>query len=193
MEHLALALALAATIRHGGQSGVADDLATLTGFAGWIRQRSDRLGEDVSHVDDEQTWHQVLDLRRALRSLFARAARPGPPSGADADRLLDPDIALRQVNAASAVARAPQLAWPEGGAPRVWHRTAAADPRTRLVAALASAAIDFLGSEEASRLRACPAPRCVRYFVREHPRQTWCKPSCGNRARVSRYYRRHRE
>ncbi|WNM39110.1 CGNR zinc finger domain-containing protein [Micromonospora halotolerans] len=40
-------------------------------------------------------------------------------------------------------------------------------------------------------LLACPAPRCVRYFVKEHPRQAWCKPSCGNRARVSRHYQRH--
>ncbi|WP_232376225.1 CGNR zinc finger domain-containing protein [Amycolatopsis aidingensis] len=191
MEHLALELA--ATIRHDGQGGVADDLATLAGFTEWVRQRTDRLGEDISDADDEPTWQRVRDLRRALRALFARAVRPGPPSTADAGRLPDPDTALREVNAAAAVPRAPQLSWPEGGAPRVWHRTAETDPRTRLVAALARAAIDFLGSEQVSRLRACPAPQCVRYFIKEHPRQTWCKPSCGNRARVSRYYQRHRE
>ncbi|MCX4390896.1 CGNR zinc finger domain-containing protein [Micromonospora peucetia] len=31
----------------------------------------------------------------------------------------------------------------------------------------------------------------MRYFVREHSRQQWCKPSCGNRARVARHYQRH--
>ncbi|MGO4751944.1 CGNR zinc finger domain-containing protein, partial [Streptomyces sp. 2MCAF27] len=63
----------------------------------------------------------------------------------------------------------------------------------RLVAALARDAIGFLAGPERERLRACPAPRCVRYFVKDHPRQEWCKPSCGNRARVARHHhRRHR-
>ncbi|MYS74029.1 hypothetical protein GTY88_26960, partial [Streptomyces sp. SID5926] len=42
------------------------------------------------------------------------------------------------------------------------------------------------------RLRACHAPRCVRYFLKEHPRQEWCRPSCGNRARVARHQDRQR-
>ncbi|MFI7230667.1 CGNR zinc finger domain-containing protein [Nonomuraea angiospora] len=40
-------------------------------------------------------------------------------------------------------------------------------------------------------MRACNAPRCVRYFVKSHGRQEWCKPSCGNRARAARHYQRH--
>jgi predicted RNA-binding Zn ribbon-like protein len=51
--------------------------------------------------------------------------------------------------------------------------------------------IDFLASDDRQRLHACPAPRCVRYFLRERPQQAWCKPSCGNRARVARHYQRH--
>ncbi|WP_225853148.1 CGNR zinc finger domain-containing protein [Micromonospora sp. AMSO1212t] len=47
------------------------------------------------------------------------------------------------------------------------------------------------GADGRERLRACPAPRCVRYFLQEHARQQWCKPSCGNRARVARHYQRH--
>ena len=42
----------------------------------------------------------------------------------------------------------------------------------------------------ADELRACQAPRCVRYF-RKHRRQEWCKPSCANRARVARFAERH--
>jgi predicted RNA-binding Zn ribbon-like protein len=61
-----------------------------------------------------------------------------------------------------------------------------------LTATLARAAIDFLTGPQRERLRACAAPRCVRYFVKAHGRQEWCKPSCGNRARVARHYRRHR-
>ncbi len=61
-----------------------------------------------------------------------------------------------------------------------------------LTAVLAQAAIGFLAGPDRQRLRACHAPRCVRYFLKEHPRQEWCKPSCGNRARVARHHERHR-
>ncbi|WP_188285939.1 CGNR zinc finger domain-containing protein, partial [Streptomyces sp. CBMA29] len=68
-----------------------------------------------------------------------------------------------------------------------------AAPADRLAAALARAAVAFLAGPERELLRACPAPRCVRYFVKEHARQEWCKPSCGNRARVARHHARQRE
>ncbi|MFI9597778.1 CGNR zinc finger domain-containing protein [Nonomuraea sp. NPDC052265] len=55
----------------------------------------------------------------------------------------------------------------------------------------ARAAIDFLSGPQREHLRACNAPRCVRYFVKSHGRQEWCKPSCGNRARAARHYQRH--
>ncbi|WP_440101770.1 CGNR zinc finger domain-containing protein [Streptosporangium sp. H16] len=51
--------------------------------------------------------------------------------------------------------------------------------------------IGFLTGPRREDLRACTAPRCVRYFVKKHGRQEWCKPSCGNRARAARHYRRH--
>ncbi|WP_328498260.1 CGNR zinc finger domain-containing protein [Streptomyces sp. NBC_00414] len=62
-----------------------------------------------------------------------------------------------------------------------------------LVAALARAAIAFLASPDRQRLRACHAPRCVRYFLKDHPRQEWCTRSCGNRARVARHHERHKK
>jgi predicted RNA-binding Zn ribbon-like protein len=48
----------------------------------------------------------------------------------------------------------------------------------------------FTGPRRAS-LRACHAPGCVLYFVRDHPRREWCSAGCGNRARVARHYQRH--
>lgn len=66
------------------------------------------------------------------------------------------------------------------------------DPHPVLLAALARAAVDFLGGPQRDRLRACTAPRCVRYFVKGHGRQEWCRPACGNRARAARHYDRHR-
>ncbi|MCE7003805.1 ABATE domain-containing protein [Kibdelosporangium philippinense] len=170
----ALALQLASTIRHDGHGGVADDLATEQGFRQWVR----------AHVGDlDADREQVVALRRAVRSLFAYAVRPGEPSKADANRLLDPQTALAQVNAAAGAVR-PQLDWPEDGEPILRYESGG------VLATLARAAIEFLASDDRAKLRACPAPRCVRYFVKDHPQQEWCKPSCGNRARVARYYKR---
>ena len=57
---------------------------------------------------------------------------------------------------------------------------------------IAEAAVLLFTSPDAGRLRACPGPGCVLYFVRAHPRREWCSAVCGNRARVARHYQRHR-
>ncbi|MBB4676851.1 hypothetical protein HNR67_002969 [Crossiella cryophila] len=59
-----------------------------------------------------------------------------------------------------------------------------------VVDGFARAAIEFLGSGERFGLRVCRGPRCVKYYLLAHPRQGWCSPACGNRARVSRHYHR---
>jgi predicted RNA-binding Zn ribbon-like protein len=191
-----LAMELAATVRHDGRGGVADDLADLDGFGDWLREHADLLGEDMdvhALARDEDVRQRVVAMRRVVRSLFARVVRPAPPSGADAHRLLDAGEALRELNAAAgAVLSAPRLEWPDDARPRMRHASPAADPATALIATVARATIEFLASADSERLRACPAPRCVRYFLQEHPQQAWCKPSCGNRARVARYHQRHR-
>ncbi|MER7787336.1 ABATE domain-containing protein [Streptomyces sp. NPDC097640] len=192
-----LALALAVTIRHDGHGGVADDLAAPEGLTAWVRELAEPLRDALdarAFTADAQALGAVRDLRAAVRALFARAVRPGPPSSADAHRLLPGDLAVERLNAAAArVPGAPRLEWPEDGAPVVRAaRPAGFTDTDRLVAALARDAIGFLAGPDRERLRACPAPRCVRYFVKDHPRQEWCKPSCGNRARVARHHRRHR-
>jgi predicted RNA-binding Zn ribbon-like protein len=149
------------------------------------RSRGDGEGDDL---DAEHARPRVVALRRAIRSLFAHAAAPQPPNHADAGNLLDQQAALAAVNAAAAgVPRVPVLTWPTGAEPRLDWTPAEVDAETALLASMARSAIELLTGADRERLRACPAPRCVRYSVQEHPRQTWCKPSCGNRARVSRY------
>ncbi|GAA2348211.1 CGNR zinc finger domain-containing protein [Streptomyces cuspidosporus] len=192
-----LALALAVTLRHDGNGGVADDLATPDGLTAWVRELAEPLRDALDAQDftaDEAALDAIRALRAAVRALFARAVRPGPPSSADAHRLLPEDLAVERLNAAAARAPgAPRLEWPEDGAPVVRAaRPPGSTDTDRLVAALARDAIAFLAGPDRERLRACPAPRCVRYFVKDHPRQEWCKPSCGNRARVARHHRRHR-
>ncbi|MFI7401101.1 hypothetical protein ACIBW9_11530 [Streptomyces sp. NPDC049541] len=85
------------------------------------------------------------------------------------------EAVARLGGAAARAPTAPALHWPEGADPVV--RTRAADGAHDLTATLAQAVIAFLAGPDRQRLRACHAPRCVRCFLKEHPRQQWCKPA----------------
>ncbi|MEU5432399.1 ABATE domain-containing protein [Streptomyces sp. NPDC020719] len=193
MADHSLVLDLALTIRHDGHGGVADDLDQAEGLTRWVREHAAAPGAD-GFVADDAALSSVRALRAAVRTLFAHAVRPGPPSAADADRLLPVEAALDLLNrTAAAVPTVPRLEWPTGADPYLEHRAdAAPDAVTALCAALARAAVEFLAGPDREKLRACHGPRCVRYFLKEHPRQEWCKPSCGNRARVARHQQRRR-
>ncbi|MFH8498546.1 CGNR zinc finger domain-containing protein [Streptomyces coeruleorubidus] len=186
-----LALDLALTVRHDGNGGVADDLTEPAGLTAWIRTHPECLPDAGRFTADAAQLAAVRDLRAAVRALFARAVRPGEPSPVDATRLLPVPEAVRRLNEAAArTPTVPVLDWPEGAGPDVRPQPVRAGDD--LTAALAHAVIAFLASPDRDRLRACHAPRCVRYFLKDHPRQEWCKPSCGNRARVARHHQRHR-
>ncbi|MHA5052222.1 CGNR zinc finger domain-containing protein [Streptomyces sp. SD15] len=187
-----LALDLALTIRHDGNGGVADDLTAPGGLTAWVQGHGDLLPGADGFVADAATLAAVRDLRAAVRALFARAVRPDEPSPADAARLLPVPQAVERLNTAAALApTVPFLAWAEGADPVVRQQPVRGG--RELTGALARAAVAFLASADRERLRACHAPRCVRYFIKEHPRQEWCTPSCGNRARVARHHERHKK
>lgn len=191
-----LALELASTIRHDGDGGVADDLTTVEDVTRWIRAQDSLLPLHIRAAGkltaDDVLRQEIIELRGAVRALFARAVSPAPPSPADARHLMPAAGALAHLNTVAARELvAPQLEWPHEGAPAARLLSAQSDPRIGLVATLARAAVDFLSGPQRELLRACTAPRCVRYFVKSHGRQEWCKASCGNRARAARHYRRH--
>ncbi|MBG0813518.1 ABATE domain-containing protein [Planomonospora sp. ID82291] len=188
-----LALEFVSTVR-ATRSGPLDTLSDVRGMTGWAREHAAELGLGPDFTAAEELRRAVVELRQAARALFARAVAPGPPSGADADRLPDFAASLDLVNAAAlAVPSAPRLEWPADGAPRAVNVPAGgADESSRVRAVLASAVIALLAGAERERLRTCPAPRCVLYFVKEHGRQEWCSVGCGNRARAARHYRQHR-
>lgn len=195
-----LALELAATVRHDGQGGVADDLETVAGLAAWLAGREPALpATELTGPAGHAALAEVVALRQALRALLAVAVRPGPPSRADAGRLLPADEAVARLNSAAArVPVTPRLEWriPEETAGAPAAELVPAEPSqapgtaVALSAALSRAAMDFLTGPDRERLRSCAAPRCVRYFLRTHGRQEFCKTSCSNRARAARHYRR---
>ncbi|MDX3452249.1 ABATE domain-containing protein [Streptomyces sp. ME02-8801-2C] len=187
-----LALDLVLTVRHDGDGGIADDLGDTAGLNTWVRAHRDMVPGAAGFVADEATLSAVRELRAAVRTLFARAVRPGEPSPADAARLLPLAEALRLLNAAAArTPTVPVLDWADDAEPVVRHEGVRGE--VEIVAVLAQAAVAFLAGADRERLRACHAPRCVRYFLKEHPRQEWCKPACGNRARVARHHERHKQ
>ncbi|MEW1688611.1 CGNR zinc finger domain-containing protein [Streptomyces sp. NPDC091265] len=196
MPDTRLALDLALTVRHDGRGGVADDLDTPAALTRWVRDRPavlSRVPAAEAWTADATDLAAVRSLRAAARALFAHAVRPAEPSPADAGRLIPVEEALDRLNAAAAAVPAvPRLDWPRGGEPVARDQPAGGASADVLPAALARAVIGFLAGPDRPALRACHAPRCVRYFVKEHARQEWCKPSCGNRARVARHHERHR-
>jgi predicted RNA-binding Zn ribbon-like protein len=192
-----LAFELSATIRHDGRGGVADGLATLELTEGWVQAKAPLVEEVLGRPFDADALavdygvqEQLVGVRRAVRSLFARAVSPEPPSKADASRLLEPVVALRLLNEAADKLGTAHLDWPAEGEPVTRWSAESSDPLALLLGAAGRSGIDFLAGPERLRLRACPAARCVKYFLQDDPRQTWCSPSCGNRERVNRHYQR---
>ncbi|TCC60474.1 hypothetical protein E0H73_21320 [Kribbella pittospori] len=189
-----LAFALAATIRHDGNGGVADLLATPADAGAWVEQQHDQiatvLDRHLEITDPGELRGELVRIRGAVRALFARAVAPEPPSKADSDRLMDAEAALRMVNRAADRLGTAHLDWPVDGPPAARWSGRTGNETALLVGAIGRSAIDFLAGPDRDRLRACPAARCVKYFLQDDPRQTWCSPACGNRERVNRHYRR---
>lgn len=181
------------------RDGVHDALATDREVLAWIVAVRSRL--QAAELDSwlsakvppdlAAVGRRLRDLRDAVRRLAAEeTGDPRPPAQSPV-----PDVAeaTTMVNRTAAEAPVwPVLSWPEDGAPRREVRTAV-PPGTAVLAELAAGAIELFVGDVRPQLRACLAPGCVLYFVKDHPRREWCSSACGNRARVARHYRRHRE
>jgi predicted RNA-binding Zn ribbon-like protein len=189
-----LALELAATVRHDGHGGLLDLLADGAGVQAWLERTAPAVTEILgrSATPSPAVAGPVLvDLRVVVRNLFARAVRPALLPLAEVAAPLDADAALRRLNRTADYLGTPQLSWlDDATTPTATWSPRGADPVRLLTGAVARSAIDFLTGPDLVRLRACPAARCVRYFLQADPRQTWCSPACGNRERVNRHYRK---
>jgi predicted RNA-binding Zn ribbon-like protein len=179
------------------RGGVHDALGDPAGTRAWLSAVAPRLGL-IARPDFEALMaetgalaRQLTALRDALRRLAAEATGDPRPAAASATRELD--AAVSAVNeAARGAPRWSVLSWAPGGEPSRFSRTSG-PAAAAAVSAIAEQAIDLFSQGDRLRLRACLAPGCVLYFVKDHPRREWCSPACGNRARGSRYYQRHRQ
>jgi predicted RNA-binding Zn ribbon-like protein len=162
------------TIR-ADRSGVHDHLTTTEELTSWLD------GAPAAEAD----LVAFRSLRVALRDLAALLTGDTRPIAADHDV----ERAVAEVNRAVTTASTwPQLTLSDGGLHRLL--TTDAPAASFALAGIAAEAVDLFTGPGRTLLRACYAPNCVLYFMKDHPRREWCSTGCGNRARAARHYRR---
>jgi predicted RNA-binding Zn ribbon-like protein len=175
-EPLALDLVNTVASPPGGEVDLLDSADHLRA---WLAAEQDRLDITDGQID--------LSAVRALRAHIthaveaARASTPPPPE------------ALRAITDAQRNAPAYQeLGW-NGQAITITTRRPG-NATAVLLAQLAEAAATLLASPAIGLVRRCEGPGCRMLFLPAHPRRRWCSPAtCGNRARVARYYQLHKQ
>jgi predicted RNA-binding Zn ribbon-like protein len=165
----------------------------------------------LTSTEDLAAWLDAVAERVPVMAASAQRGRPGKSDLAQFRRLRDAlrDVAAEIVDDPRSVASnrdaaraVPELNEASAAAPswprlRLRPRTtdpvvpAGTRPAAAARSAIAAEAIGLFAIAETS-LRACLAPGCVLYFVKDHPRREWCSATCGNRARAARHYERHR-
>ncbi len=178
------------------RQGVHDSLADQIEAMAWLSAIAFRVGlpieEDLVGATREQRLQltkALVQLRDALRRLAAEATKD---NGRDAtSSVADTRAALDVVNQAAAAApRWLAVELTDGSDLRRFTRSTQGASMAA-ISQIADAAVTMLTGPERESLRACQAPGCVLYFVKQHPRREWCSPACGNRVRVARHYHRH--
>ena len=172
-----LAIDLVNTLELRRDGTTVDLLADQDGLARWLRHAGGPGGTGGTGGGDEVAAEQLQALRGHVLALLGAAVRqrPWPRAAGPADN--------------RAAAGAPAVVQLEAGELVVRYD---ASPGDAFLADVAASAISMVGGPRRDRLRRCGAPGCGRWFVASRPRQRWCSPNCGNRARVARFQQRHR-
>jgi predicted RNA-binding Zn ribbon-like protein len=155
-------------------AGDHDLLTSDDELGAWIAAEQERIAGVEAAA---RRLPEVRDLRENVRALLHAVARGKRP----------PEGARKRINAISASAPIRTTLSRDG---RAVSEHDARDPFALFEATVAHSAIE-LADRGDDRLRACEAPSCGMLFIQEHPRQVWCTPACGNRARVARHAARH--
>lgn len=180
-DNVRLGVEFANTLVHDGRGGVDDLLSSPSAARVWLARQG---------LAPVTGYEPLLAARSATRALFAAAVAPHPASRADNGRARMPAATALQLLQANVDALAPATRYTYDAGRVAVTRTTGLDPGAATRGILSFAVLELLASPAAGELRACQAPRCVRYFLR-HGRQEWCKPSCANRGRVARHAQRH--
>ncbi|THA60975.1 zf-CGNR multi-domain protein [Streptomyces sp. A0958] len=177
-----LALDLLNTLPYAAQGTPDDHLADAAGLRTWLALEEERLpaaGAGKATSDDVAAVREVRAHAASAVAAVRRGERP-------------PASALRGLNEAQLAAPAVRYATWDGDAVVVEDRRPGA-LGVRVAAALAAEVAGLLADPDIRKVRECEADECTMLFLPAHPRRRWCSAArCGNRARVARYYQRHK-
>ena len=172
-----------ANTRYAVRGEPRDGLLTAEHLGAWLRDSRDRFRTPFGDGDLLAVTAAELTVARQLRdanhALLTAVVAGTPP----------PQRAVATVNrVARSVPRWPQLRW--GELPTIESGTRG-PPVAAALAEVADATVDLFAGPHRDLIRSCLAPGCVLFFLKDHPRRTWCSEGCGNRARVARFHARH--
>lgn len=171
-----------ANTRYAVRGEPRDGLLTTEHLGAWLRDSRARFRTPLGDGDLLDTTETELTIARQLRDAVHELLT------AVVDDTDPPERAVEVVNrVARSVPRWPQLRW--GELPRIESGTRGR-PVAAALAEVAEATVDLFASPHRDLVRACHAPGCVLFFLKDHPRRTWCSEGCGNRARVARFHAR---
>ena len=168
------------------RAGVHDDLRTTSDLADWLVEISATDRPVRVTRDDVARARRLRDALRRVAALCTDDTRAAAASAVE-----DIDVAIAEINSLVAAGPpTPRLALRHGQL--IGDTATVGPPVNRALIAIAAEAIELFTGADSPQLRACQAPGCVLYFLKDHPRREWCSTACGNRARAARHYRRHR-
>jgi predicted RNA-binding Zn ribbon-like protein len=161
-----------ANSRYAVRGRIQEGIGTVDDLSAWLHDHVGVHNVNIRNVDN------AIRLRDAIRAVFEACVDGRPPE----------HESLTVIN--SVAAAAPY--WPALSPSYEIEERTAGEALDAALATIARDAMNLLAGPLREDLRACRAPGCVKFFVKDHPRREWCCDHCGNRARAARHYHRHR-
>lgn len=170
-----------ANTHYAVRAKVREGLSSALDLGGWLQAlMPEKLSITSAEAVTGENLAQFLVLRTAIRGVAEALTSEISVSATD----------ISVINDASRAAPSwPQLTMSADGALKSECGTLVPELEQAL-AALAGDAVDLFSGERAAQLRACQAPGCPLFFLKDHPRREWCSGHCGARVRSTRAYRK---
>lgn len=157
-----------------------DGLETAEHLVAWLMGIRSSLETTLTDTDllavDDVDLARVRQLRDCIHILADAIIDGSDPDAAVLDRL------NRHARAAP---HWKELRWDDHPYAEI---RSGAPPVGAAIGEIAHATIELVTGDSRTTIKRCPAPGCILYFLKNHPRREWCSNTCGNRVRAARHY-----